>query len=227
VKYVQDLQERLEAAEDARDVAQYRARKESKTADVLEALQEDVVTGTTAVRDWLASGHTLQELSERTAIPYATCHRIVKERLGSPNLEVGHLQRMVSAVARSRRRVRPAAKSHPRFKRVLLGLSKGSAAYDLVSSWEAKGSEVSTVHGGREIAAKVKELHPNLILLDVSLPNLEKSGWERLKDFVKEKKGTIVLTGEIGLANSALLQTLVEEKTKIQEAATEGETAGG
>lgn len=227
VKYVQELQEKLEAAEDARDVAQYRARKEGKTADVLQALAEDVFQGTAAVRGWLASGHSLQELSTRAGIPYATCHRIVNERLGTPNVEIGHLQKMIAAVSRGRRAFFVQGETHPRFKRVLIGLPKGFEEQDLVSSWQTTGSEVSTVHAGLEIAEKIKDLRPNLILLDVSMPNLEKSGLERLKEFAKEKKSTIILTGEMGLANSALLQGSFERKTKIEELASEGESVGG
>jgi len=227
VKYVQELQEKLEAAEDARDVAQYRARKEGKTADVLQALAEDVFQGTAAIRGWLASGHSLQELSTRTGIPYATCHRIVNERLGTPNVEIGHLQKMIAAVARRGRAFFAQGEPHPRFKRVLIGLPKGLEEQDLVSPWETKGIEVSTVHAGFEIAEKVEELHPNLILVDASMPNLEESGLERLKEFAKEKKSTIILTGEMGLANSALLQGSFERKTKIEELASEGESVGG
>lgn len=100
VKYVQALEERLEAAEDACDLAEYRARKAGKTADLLQALADVVLEGTTAIRDWLSSGHTLQELSDKTSIPYATCHRIVHERFGTPSLEFGHLERMLSALSK-------------------------------------------------------------------------------------------------------------------------------
>jgi CheY-like chemotaxis protein len=226
VKYVQGLEQSLEAAEDARDVAKYRARKAGKTADVLQALTEDVVKGTAAVRDWLASsGHTLQELSERTGIPYATCHRIVNERLGTPNLEIGYLQKMISGVSRDQKPFTAGAEGYPRFKRVLLGLPEGLAEDELVSSWETKGSEVATVHAGLDIVQKVRELHPDLILLDVSMPNLEKSGLERLRDFAKDKKTTIILTGEIAEANSALLQCSFESKNQAQELAPKAELA--
>jgi CheY-like chemotaxis protein len=227
LKYVQGLEEKLEAAEDARDVAQYRARKAGKTADVLQALTEDVLRGTAAVRGWLGSGHTLQELSERTGIPYATCHRIVNERLGTPNLEIGHLERMVSAISRDRGLFMGRAEVYPRFKRVLLGLPKSSAEHGLVSFWETKGSEVSTVHAGLELAEKVKDLHPNLILLDVSMPNLEKGGLERLKEFAKLKNSMVILTGEIADANSALLEGALERKNKNLELAGEGGRTGG
>jgi CheY-like chemotaxis protein len=228
VKYVQALEEKLEAAEDERDVAKYRARKAGKTADVLQALTEDVVKGTAAVREWLGSpSHTLLELSTRTGIPYATCHRIVNERLGTPNIEIGHLKKMVLAVSRDRRPFAPGVASHPRYRRVLLGLPKGLAEEEIVSCWQFKGSEVSTAHGGLEIAQKMKELHPDLILVDVSMPNLEKNGLELLKEFTKDSKRTIILTGEMVETNSALLGGAFEKRNKADELANEGESAGG
>jgi CheY-like chemotaxis protein len=228
VKYIQALEEKLEAAEDARDVAQYRARKAGKTGDVLQALTEDVLKGTAAVREWLRSpSHSIMDLSARTGIPYATCHRIVNERLGTPNVQIGHLKKMVSAVSRDRRPFAPGVASHPRYRRVLFGLPKGLAEDELVSSWQMKGSEVSTVHGGLEIAQKMKELHPDLILVDVSMPNLEKSGFQLLKNFAKHTVKMIVLTGEIAETNSALLQGSFEKENKADELASEGETPGG
>jgi CheY-like chemotaxis protein len=228
VKYVQALEENLEAAEDARDVAKYRARKAGKTADVLQALTEDVLKGTTAVREWLRSpNHTILELSTRTGIPYATCHRIVNERLGTPNVEIGHLKKMISAVSRDQRPFAPGVASQPRYRRVLLGLAKGLAADELVSCWQINGSQVSTAHGGVEIAQKMKELHPDLILVDVSMPNLEKSGLELLKDFARDTKRTIILTGEMVETNSALLQDSFGKRNQVEELASESETAGG
>jgi CheY-like chemotaxis protein len=209
-------------------MAKYRARKAGKTADVLQAPTEDVLKGTAAVREWLRSpSHTILELSTRTGIPYATCHRIVNERLGTPNVEIGHLKKMVSAVSRDRRPFAPGVAPHPRYRRVLLGLPKGLVEDELISSWQIKGSEVSTAHGGLEIAQKMEELHPDLILVDVSMPNSEKSGLELLKDFAKDTKRRIVLTGEMVDTNSALLQGSFEKSDKADELASEGETAGG
>jgi CheY-like chemotaxis protein len=151
----------------------------------------------------------------------------VNERLGTPNVEIGHLKKMVSAVSRDRRPFAPGVVSHPRYRRVLLGLPKGLVEDELISSWQIKGSEVSTAHGGLEIAQKMEELHPDLILVDVSMPNLEKSGLELLKDFAKDTKRTIVLTGEMVETNSALLQGSFEKRDKADELAGEGETAGG
>jgi len=228
VRFVQALEEKLEAAEDARDVATYRARKAGKTSDVLQALTEDVLKGTAAVREWLGSrNHTIRELSTRTGIPYATCYRIVNERLGTPNVEIGHLNKMLSAVSRDRRPFVLGVQSRPRYRRVLLGLPAGLAADEIVSSWQMRGSEVSTVHGGLEAAQKIKELQPDLILLDVSMPNLEKNGLKLLKDFAGDANGTFVLTGEIVETSSALSQGAFEKRGAAEEAGSEAESAGG
>jgi hypothetical protein len=105
VSFTQDLLKQLEAVEDARDAQRYRGRKAQSTADVLQALTEDVLQGTAAVREWLESpGHTIQELSQRTGIPYATCYRIVNERLGTPNVEIGQLENFISVVRKDRKR---------------------------------------------------------------------------------------------------------------------------
>jgi CheY-like chemotaxis protein len=73
----------------------------------------------------------------------------------------------------------------------------------------------------------MEELHPDLILVDVSMPNLEKSGLELLKEVAKNTKRMIVLTGEMVETNSALLQSSFEKRDKADELASEGETAGG
>lgn len=227
VKYVQTLEEKLEAAEDARDVAQYHARKAGMTADLLEGLIQVVDQATAAIRAWLSSPeHTLQQLSERTRIPYATCHRIVNERLGTESLEFGYLQKMLSAVAKKGVRAIE-GKLVPRFDRVLFGFAKKVHENEIVSCWKSKGSEVTTVHTGADIAKKVQELLPDLIVLDVAMPNLERSGLEQLRQFAKNQKGTIVLTGSIAEANATLLQCSVGPEYLGGKQKNETKTAGG
>lgn len=227
VHYVAGLQEKLEAAEDARDVAQYRAQKAGKTADVLECLIRDVQNARAAIREWLRAGKTVQELSDRTGIPYATCHRVVNERLGSEKLEIGHLQKMVAAIPASGRVLAGSVAKHvPRFGRILFGLAKDFREEELVSSWETQGSKVETVRAAGEIAAKVEKLHPDLIVLDVSMPSLGKSGLERLKEVAKDKKATVVLTGKIAEDSAALFCSL-HLGNRDTESEREAESPGG
>jgi hypothetical protein len=49
------------------------------------------------VEAWL-SGNSIQELSRRTKIPYASCHRIIRERLRSGEVEVGALGKTLQVV---------------------------------------------------------------------------------------------------------------------------------
>jgi hypothetical protein len=49
------------------------------------------------------------------------------------------------------------------------------------------------------------------------MPNLEKSGLGLLKDFAKDSKWTIILTGEMVEMNSALLQGSFEKRNKAEE----------
>lgn len=221
VKYTQGLLEKLEGAEDARDLQRYRTRRAERTADVLQALTEDVLRGTAAVREWLASPtHTISELSERTGIPYATCHRIVNERLGTPNVEIGHFKKLVAAVSNDRVRVTTVGVEPPSpYRRVLLGTSEGFGEEHLVSFLRTEGSEVATVHAGGEVIRKIGELHPDLVLVDVSMPKLGEKVLEILRKFAMDTKSTIILTGETAETASALLENLSRGRNKIDRVA--------
>jgi CheY-like chemotaxis protein len=225
VGYTRGLVEQLEAAEDARDVAQYRARKAEKTADVLQMLTDVVFDGTRAVREWLKSpDNSIRELSERTGIPYATCHRIVNERFGTPNLEVGFLGKMLSAISRGRGAPSGAKELRPRFQRVLIGVPEGEVRDDMTCPWAAKGSKVATASAGTEIAKMAEEMHADLILVDVTMPELGKNNLEQLRQIAQSDKTMVVLTGEIAKANSALLPDVPK---KLHGEEREAETMGG
>jgi CheY-like chemotaxis protein len=185
-----------------------------------------------AIREWLgAPGHSLLELSERSGISYATCHRIVNERLGTQKIEIGHLQKMVAAIARGGSLpVAVSSKEGTRFKRVLFGLPKGfQEQEELISGWQTQGIKVEIVHAGTDITQKAHELHPDLILVDLSMPNWGKSGLEQLKQFAKDKQTTIVLTGKITEASSALVEGSLETSQIVRQSERPGESksAGG
>lgn len=92
VQFVQDLLHRVEEAEDSAGIFRYRAREAEASASVLQSAFEKVRG---EVSEWLGSDHTIRELAERAGIPYATCYRIVKERLekGS-SADTGDLQKI-------------------------------------------------------------------------------------------------------------------------------------
>lgn len=221
VKYAQGLLEKLEAAEDSRDLQRYRTRRAERTADVLQGLTEDVLQGTAAVREWLASPtHTISELSDRTGIPYATCHRIVNERLGTPNVEVGHLKKLVAAVSKRPVRVPTDVDEQSlQYRRVLLGISAGFVDEGLISFLRTRGSQVATVHAGGEMVKKIGELQPDLILVDVSMPKLGENVFERLGEFARDAKSTIILTGTTGETASALVESFSRRRSKPNQVA--------
>jgi hypothetical protein len=97
VKFMQDLVRRAEEAEEAAGVFRYRMREGEASAGVLQAAFERVRE---QVRDWLSSEHTIHELAERAGIPYATCYRIVKERLEKGSgADTGDLQKIEAVVS--------------------------------------------------------------------------------------------------------------------------------
>jgi CheY-like chemotaxis protein len=227
VKYTQGLLEKIEGTEDVRDLQKYRTRRAERTADVLQALTEDVLKGTAAVREWLGSPtHTISELSVRTGIPYATCHRIVNERLGTPNVEIGHFKKLIAAVSKDRVHVATIGvePSLP-YRRVLLGTSEGFGEEHLVSFLRTEGSEVATVHAGGEVVRKIRELQPDLVLVDVSMPKLGEYVFETLRKFAMNTKSTIILTGETSKSASALLETLSRGRSRADVVADK--TGGG
>jgi hypothetical protein len=97
VKFIQDLLHRVEEAEDRAGIFRYRAREAQASASVLQSAFEKVRG---EVSEWLASDHTIQELADRAGIPYATCYRIVKERLAKgSSADTGDLQKIEVVVS--------------------------------------------------------------------------------------------------------------------------------
>ena len=95
--FVQELLEERQMAENARDTARARQRRAETAADVVTAYAEIVEEAAQRVHRWLDE-NTIQELSRRSRIPYASCHRIVRERLRSGQVEVGTLEKILRVV---------------------------------------------------------------------------------------------------------------------------------
>src|SRR5215471_14488777 len=96
VKFMQELVERMETAEENAGVFRYRMTEAQATAGVFSAALERVKD---ELRDWLSASHTIRELALRTGIPYATCYRIVKDRLEkNESVDSGDLQRIAAVV---------------------------------------------------------------------------------------------------------------------------------
>lgn len=65
---------------------------------------------------------------------------------------------------------------------------------------EAQGHHVTTVSSGKECLEKVKALAPDILILDIRMPEMD--GWETLKELkarnVTDKSKVIILTVEKG-----------------------------
>lgn len=97
IKFIQELLEQAQTAENARDTARSRQRRQEAAADVVTAYAQILEEANRNVEAWL-SANSIQELSRRTKIPYASCHRIIRERLRSGEVEVGALGKILQAV---------------------------------------------------------------------------------------------------------------------------------
>ncbi len=128
VKYVRDLVSQVEAAEDSRDVARYRARR---AEGILELLEAGVQSGATAINDWVEQ-NSVKQLSERSGIPYATCHRIVTTRLDKTTVGLDQFLKMVEVVGGEK----PA-------------IAKKKAGEHLVVNLFRAGKHAETLLGGR------------------------------------------------------------------------------
>jgi len=96
VKFIQELVDRVETAEENAGVSRYRMKEAQATAGVLAAAFEQVKGD---LREWLGASHNIRELAIRTGIPYATCYRIVKERMeNDESVDSGDLQKIASVL---------------------------------------------------------------------------------------------------------------------------------
>jgi hypothetical protein len=99
MQYVRGLGEQLAAAEDDRDIERYRVRRANASAKVVHEILKDAISAASlSVSRWLEENSIL-ELSRRTGISYPTCYRMVKERLGTGEMDVEALSTMVNAIA--------------------------------------------------------------------------------------------------------------------------------
>jgi CheY-like chemotaxis protein len=171
IGFVKEMLANTNAVEDERDIASYRARKAEATSSVFESLMEKVSEASGDVQAWLASPeHTILDLSQRTGIPYATCHRIVRERIGTPELEVGHLAKLAKAIgpdmAKNRIRRAPVTGDY----KVVVGAPSSDWREQLLERLNATGMHVTTAEKTAEALKTAEKVSPDVMLLDVSMP---------------------------------------------------------
>lgn len=163
MRFVRDLLEETQEMENERDTARARQKRSAAAADQYAELLQDASRN---VERWLKS-NSIQELSRRTEIPYATCHRIVNERLNSAEVTVGNLGKILKAIGSSLTERKP------------VGLFVGNPA----ASWKATlehmrslGIEIMTANSGLDAAEKAEEHSPAQVIVDLSAPNLKLTG---------------------------------------------------
>lgn len=79
----------------------------------------------------------------------------------------------------------------------------------LVEGFTAAGFEVTAAHDGEEAVAKIKEVKPDVVLLDIMMPKLDGYGvvWELKANPETEKIPVIMLTN---LSDSDTLSKILE-----------------
>lgn len=70
--------------------------------------------------------------------------------------------------------------------RILIAEDDRDAALALMLLLQDEGHEVHAVHSGRYVLAGVKDVHPDVVLLDINLP--DRSGWE-VAQTIREQRG--------------------------------------
>ena len=164
MRFVRDLLQETQETENERDTARARQKRSVAAADQYAELLQDANRN---VEHWLKS-NSIQELSRRTDIPYATCHRIVSERLSSAEVTVGNLGKILKAIG-----------SSPGDRRPVIGLFVGNPA----APWKAtldrmksSGMEIVMAKSGLDAAEKAEEHSPAQVIVDLSAPNLNLTG---------------------------------------------------
>src|SRR5271168_344370 len=160
IHFVRDLLEETQRAENERDTAHSRQRRAVDAASVTTAYADLVESANAGIRGWLQD-NTIQELSRRTGIPYASCHRIVRERLGSAQITVDALGKILKVVGQDAE-----ARKEPAMS-LFVGGPKGAWA-NLIEHYKASGLGVITAVTGRDAAEKAQAHSPSQVFVDVS-----------------------------------------------------------
>ena len=164
MRFVRDLLEETQEMENERDTARARQKRSAAAADQYAELLQDASRN---VEQWVKS-NSIQELSRRTEIPYATCHRIVNERLSSAQVTVGNLSKILKAIGCSSAEHRPV---------IRLFVGNPAAAWKAtLERMKSLGIEIMTANNGLDAAEKAEEHSPAQVIVDLSAPNLNLTG---------------------------------------------------
>lgn len=164
MRYVRDAMKELDEAEEDREIAEYQRRRASASESIFKIIVDDLEFAYKAISGWVEE-HSIQELSTRSGVPYATCHRIVETRLKEGNVSMKQLQSLFAAIEPKERIP----------ERVHKPIVVGTIANP------ARGTGVIAAKGGRAVVEFVKlesgakpvptlDKHPDVVIVDTSLP---------------------------------------------------------
>jgi hypothetical protein len=191
--YVENVSKRLVDAEDELSFERYDTRKAKKEADVFSALSESLMETEEGIQQWLADPeNSIQELSRRTKIPYATCHRIVTERLPHSRVETGQLKKIAKAIRDEPVKLKTRSQAEQRTRDVFEPVLGRELSWRLLP----KTAKIAAMNvEGHDLTRRVKELAPNdVVIVDVTSSKLSGETLEALGEFAKSGI-TVVFAG--------------------------------
>jgi hypothetical protein len=163
VHFIQALLQRIESAEDLEGVLRYRLNEFDAENSLLQSVFQKVRKDVSA---WLGSEHTIRELANRTGIPYATCYRIVKDRLEKgESVDTGNLVKIEAVVSEDLKKIRAGIGDYV----VLLPRpGESETAGEAQSQWNEKSRSAGAGMTEKEVTKKLKEGKLVVKLFDIS-----------------------------------------------------------
>jgi hypothetical protein len=224
--FLRDALVELETARDEQHLAQFEARRFAAAESISSVILDDLEAGTNAISKW-ASEHSIQELSQKTGIPYATCHRIVMTGLPKKNVRLKDYAKLVKAVSTQGEVAMKALKVKYSIFRgdvsqaispcevVVVGKNKLSAK--AFGKFNKLGVKMCSVTSGKEAVKAVKQVNAGMVILDgSSMPKLTVNEVESL--FNSADKSPVFVVGNI------TTKSIVESAEKIAAFAADWKT---
>ncbi len=193
IKHLQEVSQRLVEAEDELSFQRHDARQAETEANVFLGLSASLSETEAGIRRWLKNPkNSIQELRRRTGIPYATCHRIITERLATAQVETGQLKKLARAIGEE-----PEGKSGPQSaaERRTRGFFLPGLGANLAATLLPEDAKIIDVKPTGNLLRRLKDEDPNVVLVDVSSSKLSGDTMKALGDLAVKNGITIVFTG--------------------------------
>jgi Cro/C1-type HTH DNA-binding domain len=207
ISYLQDVSERLVKAEDELSFQRYDTRKVKQEANVLLALSASLSETEEGIQRWLADPkNSIQELSRRTGIPYATCHRIVTERLADARIETGQLKKLAKAI--NEESSTKGALQSPTERRTR-DIFEPILGVELSRMLLPKHSRIFGANAKDDLVCKVKEVQPSVVLVDMTSSKLSGETLSAFGECVMNSGITMVFATKGGIKKSAPIEKIL------------------